>query len=215
MRSGIWIQYDPTQAPPQPPKQAPKQTARIIAGLTLGAAQNPTTLAIVIATGQYPDIRTSCIFLKRFDVSLPMSAIAATVAGILNVDYLRQDLKAVRPACFDNVKAELVVDGSEVGAAVFGAFERLFKLKDLDLAEFIGFRVTAGDKLSPLEYLQSATWYRIPKTDVASEMIMALDPNDPRFSMRSTVSRALRNTFKKEMRLFRGRTAPGFWRRPD
>jgi hypothetical protein len=210
MRSGLWIKYDPTQATPQPPSQTPKQVARIIAGLTLGAAQNPTTLAIVIATGQHPDIHTSCIFLKRFDVSLSMSEIAATVAGILKLDYLRQHLKAVRPPCFDTVKAELVVDGSEVGAAVFAAFQRLFDSKDLDLAEFIGLRVTAGDKLSPPEYLQSATWYRIPKTDLASEMIMALDPNYPRFSMQSTVTRALRNTFKKEMRLFRGRTPAGF-----
>jgi hypothetical protein len=183
--------------------------SRVIGGLSIGESQRPTTFAIVSATGQYPDVFAVCHFVKRYRLATAIGEISEHVAESLKLDRLRQDLAALRGEEFDNARCELVVDASLAGAAMFAPFERAHRSKDLDVARFVALQVTNGSAISPAEYRQGATWYRIPKVDLAATMLTSLDPRAPRFSMGRSVSQVLRDVFEREMRFFRGRAGAG------
>jgi len=178
---------------------------RIVAGLTLGEAQRPTTIAVVAVSGDTYEPTFECASIHRFRPDTPIRTIAESVADRLSLEQLREGFRFFRSSVFDNKLPFLVIDATLIGERVFAEFERLKKSGTLRVQEFVALQITGGDKLSKPEYRQEAEWFRIPKNDLASVMRVSFETK--RFKVLGTVSRDIRKRFQKEIRNFRGRTA--------
>jgi hypothetical protein len=199
-------------------RAAVETRSRIVAGISLGEAQRPTTIALVVVSGD-PEPIFECAWIHRWPADVTMPAIAAAVAEQLDRDRLREaqwdprtnplhrshaELSVFRAECL-NKKPSLVIDATLVGERVFAEFERVKRNGALDVDELVALQITMGAKLSDCEYRQSARWYRIPKNDLASAMRLPFETK--RFKVLDSVPKALRERFEAEIRNFRGSTA--------
>jgi hypothetical protein len=177
---------------------------RIIGAVSLGEAQRQTSFLIATASGA-PAIGLpplfECIYIRRYKTSTPMASIAVDVDRLRRIPALGRHLDWA----FDGVKPDLVIDATLVGDSTFADFSRLYQSRALSLHEFVALKVSPhADRALGPDLLYGASWYRLPRAELASAMRAALDSDS--FEIRRSVERGLRKATLREFRLFQGKT---------
>jgi len=185
----------------------PLTLPRIVAGLSLGEAQRPSTVAILGVTGSIQEPVFQCASIHRFKTDTPIRTIALALAEELNPMRLCEALPIFRHPVFQGKTPSLAIDATLIGEHVFSEFQRLKASRILRINDFVALQITNGDRLIGPEYRQDAEWFRIPKSDLASVMRVAFEAR--RFRVLSSVGWRTGAKFEKEIRNFRGRTTFG------
>jgi len=97
----------------------------MVAGVSVGEAQRPTTIAIMAVSGTIEEPVFECASIHRFKTSTPIRSICGGIARRLDLGVLREAFPAFSAAEFNGKKPSIAIDATLIGEHVFFEFQRL------------------------------------------------------------------------------------------